>query len=103
LDAEGIQWVHCGLCWHRWPGKRMACPFCNNQDSASLEYAYSDDEPEYRLNLCGGCRRYLKVVDTRKMDRSFYPPLEQVVSLHLDMLAAEKGFRHATGAMSASQ
>jgi hypothetical protein len=42
-----------------------------------------------------GCRRYLKVVDTRKMVRSFYPPLEQVASLHLDMLAAEKGYSHA--------
>ena len=103
LDAEGNQWVHCGLCWHRWPGKRMACAFCSNPDSASLEYAYSDDEPEYRLNLCAGCRQYLKVVDLRKMDRHFYPPLEQVVSLHLDLLAAEKGFRHASGAISAVQ
>ncbi|MCB2147148.1 MAG: formate dehydrogenase accessory protein FdhE [Deltaproteobacteria bacterium] len=95
LDAEGRQWSHCGLCWHRWPVTRMACPFCHNRDSASLEYLYSDDEPEYRVNLCGGCRRYLKVVDTRKMDRRFYPPLEQVASLHLDMLAEEKGYTQA--------
>ncbi len=95
LDAEGNQWIHCGLCWHRWPVNRLACPFCNNRDSASLEYVYSDDEPEYRVNLCNGCHRYLKVVDTRKMDRGFYPPLEQVASLHLDMMAAEKGYTHA--------
>ena len=95
LDAEGQQWIHCGLCWHRWPVKRLACPFCHNRDSSSLEYLYSEDEPEYRVNLCGGCRRYLKVADTRKMDRGFYPPLEQVASLHLDMLAVEKGYRHA--------
>jgi FdhE protein len=95
LDAEGQQWIHCGLCWHRWPAKRLACPFCHNRDSSSLEYLYSEDEPEYRVNLCGGCRRYLKVADTRKMDRGFYPPLEQVASLHLDMLAVEKGYSHA--------
>lgn len=95
LDAEGNQWIHCGLCWHRWPVNRLACPFCKNRDSASLEYVYSDDEPEYRVNLCNGCRRYLKVVDTRKMDRGFYPPLEQVASLHLDMMAAEKEYTHA--------
>ena len=81
----------------------MACAFCSNSDSASLEYAYSDDEPEYRLNLCAKCRQYLKVVDSRKLDRRFYPPLEQVVSLHLDLLAAEKGFHHASGAISAVQ
>lgn len=95
LDAEGRQWHHCGFCWYRWPVKRMACPFCSNRDSASLEYLYSDDEPEYRVNLCHGCRRYLKVVDTRKLDRGFYPPLEQVASLHLDLMAAEKGYSHA--------
>jgi FdhE protein len=102
LDAEGQQWIHCGLCWHRWAVKRLTCPFCQNRDSASLEYLYSDDEPEYRLNLCGGCRRYLKVVDTRKMDRGFYPPLEQVASLHLDMMAAEKGYRHAVASSIAN-
>ena len=95
LDAEGGQWIHCGLCWHRWPVKRLACPFCNNRDSHSLEYLYSEDEREYRVNLCGGCRRYLKVADTRKMSRGFYPPLEQVASLHLDILASEKGYFHA--------
>jgi FdhE protein len=95
LDLEGSQWLHCGFCWHRWPAKRLVCPFCSNRDSGALEYLYSDDEPEYRVNLCGGCRRYLKVVDTRKIDRGFYPPLEQVASLHLDLTAAEKGYSHA--------
>ena len=95
LDDDGKQWSHCSLCWHRWPVKRLACPFCNNRDNHSLEYLYNEDEPEYRVNLCGRCRRYLKVVDTRKMDRGFYPPLEQVASLHLDLLAAEKEYSHA--------
>lgn len=100
LDAEGKLWIHCGLCWHRWQVKRLACPFCESQESASLEYAYSDDEPEYRVNLCAGCKRYLKVVDTRKMNRGFYPPLEQVASLHLDMMATEKGYTHAVALRS---
>jgi FdhE protein len=95
LDTDGSQWMHCRWCWHRWPVKRIACLFCGSRERASLEYLYSDDEPEYRVNLCGACRRYLKVVDTRKMNRGFYPPLEQVASLHLDMLAAEKGYSHA--------
>lgn len=95
LDPDGKQWLHCGLCWHRWPVARLCCPFCQNRDSASLEYVYSDDEPEYRVNLCGRCKRYVKVADVRKMERPFYAPLEQVASLHLDMLVAERGYRHA--------
>jgi FdhE protein len=95
LDQDGKQWLHCGLCGHPWPARRMACVFCSHRDSKDLEYLFSDTEPEYRVNLCGKCRRYMKVVDVRKLDRCFYPPLEQVASLHLDMLAAEKGYCHA--------
>jgi len=97
LDSEGSQWVHCSLCWHRWQVARVGCFFCGNGDSESLRYVYSDDEPEYRVNLCGECKRYIKVVDTRKMNRGFYPPLEQVASLHLDMIAAEKGYVNIIG------
>jgi FdhE protein len=91
LDADGKQWLHCRLCWHRWPTHRMACPHCGNRDADSLEYFFSDEEAEYRVNLCGRCRHYLKVVDVRRMDRYFFPPLEQVISLHLDMMAEAKG------------
>jgi len=101
LDADGRLWVHCSLCGHRWPVERMVCLFCSNRDSASLEYQYSENEPEYRLYLCNECRHYLKVVDTRKLERVFFPPLEQVVSLHLDMMASEKGFTHVLGAATA--
>jgi FdhE protein len=90
LDETGKQWLHCGWCWHRWSAKRLACPHCGNRDHASLEYIYSDEEPEYRVSLCGQCGQYLKVVDVRKMTRLFYPPLEQMATLHLDMLAAER-------------
>ncbi len=97
LDDQGGQWVHCHFCWHRWPIDRMGCLLCNNRDNDSLRYLFSDTEPEYRLNVCDACKHYLKVVDTRKMDRGFYPPLEQVVSIHLDMIATEKGYSHPMG------
>ena len=97
LDEEGGQWVHCNLCWHRWPIDRMGCPLCHKRDTDSLRYLFSEAEPEYRLNVCDSCKHYFKVVDTRKLERGFYPPLEQVVSLHLDMIAAEKGYTHPMG------
>ncbi|MGD9309324.1 MAG: formate dehydrogenase accessory protein FdhE [Desulfosarcina sp.] len=103
LDAEGSQWLHCGLCWHRWPFVRLACPFCTRDKDRPQEYIYTESEPEYRVNLCSGCRHYLKVVDTRHLTRTFCPPLEQVASLHLDMLATQKGYSHPLGAGSPMQ
>jgi FdhE protein len=97
LDADGQRWVHCSLCWHRWSVERMVCLFCGNRSSDSLEYLYSEEEPEYRLYLCNDCEHYMKVVDTRQLTRGFFAPLEQVVSLHLDMMASDKGYEHALG------
>jgi FdhE protein len=92
LDAEGRRFLFCSFCWHRWPAPRTACPFCGNGDPGRLAYLYSDEEPEHRLDLCDGCRKYLKTVDARNLSRPFYPPLEQVATLHLDLKAAESGY-----------
>jgi FdhE protein len=46
--------------------------------------------------LCDTCRRYLKTVDTRTADRSIYPPLEALTTLHLDMKAKDMGYEGTT-------
>lgn len=89
--GEGERFLFCSFCWHPWRVRRIGCPFCDNRDTKTLQYFYSDAEPEYRVDVCDKCGRYLKTVDTRKMERLFYPPLEQVVTLHLDMKAGERG------------
>lgn len=91
LSAEGERFLHCGFCWHRWSLRRLICPSCTRSDR--LSYRYTDEEPEYRIDLCDGCRRYFKTVDSRNLPRPAYPPLEQVASLHLDLHAAESGYQ----------
>ncbi len=91
LSAEGERFLHCGFCWHHWPLRRLVCPSC--ETSEHLSYRYTDEEPEYRIDLCDGCRRYLKTVDSRNLPRPAYPPLEAVASLHLDIHAAESGYQ----------
>ncbi len=102
LDAEGRRFLFCSFCWHRWPAPRTACPFCGNGDPGRLAYRYSDEEPEHRLDLCDACRKYLKTVDGRNLARPFYPPLEQVATLHLDLKAAESGYESALPARPAA-
>ena len=70
----------------------MGCVFCGNRDPALQHYFFKQEEKEYRVDLCDHCRRYLKLVDLRELTRDFYPRLEQVCSLHLDMEAREKGY-----------
>lgn len=93
LRDEGKRLLVCSLCAHQWPARRLVCPFCEESDPRRLRYAFSDEEPEYRTELCDGCRTYLKTFDLRKIARPIYLPLEQVASLHLDVQAIQDGYR----------
>jgi FdhE protein len=92
LEDEGKRSLFCSFCWHQWTADRIYCPFCNTKKKEMLSYFYSDEEPEYRVDLCDHCQKYIKTVDARKTERIIYPPLEQISTLHLDMQAQEKGF-----------
>ncbi|WP_300460483.1 formate dehydrogenase accessory protein FdhE [Desulfobacula sp.] len=92
LDSEGKRHLKCCFCAHEWATKRIGCAFCGNNDPELQHYFFTDEEKEYRVNLCDHCHHYIKVVDLRQMDRAFYPRLEQITTLHLDIKAREKGY-----------
>jgi len=89
FQGEGERFLLCAFCWHKWSSRRLYCPFCDNTDTKTLNYFFSEDEKEYRVDLCDKCKKYIKSIDTRKTERIIYPPLEQVATLHLDIKAKE--------------
>jgi FdhE protein len=93
LEDEGRRFLICSFCWHAWSAKRGICPFCDQRDKKSLGYFFSEEEKEYRVYTCDNCKKYMKTIATVKADRLIYPPLEQVVTLHLDMQASQKGYQ----------
>jgi FdhE protein len=92
LESEGARSLICSFCWHPWSVKRSFCPFCENSENKELHYFFSEEEKEFRVYLCDKCNKYIKTIDTREVDRIIYPPLEQVLTLHLDFKAREEGF-----------
>ena len=92
IESEGARRLICSFCWYPWSVKRAFCPFCENSENKELHYFFSKEEEEYRVYLCDKCNQYIKTIDTRKADRMIYPPLEQVLTLHLDFKAQEEGF-----------
>jgi FdhE protein len=92
IEGEGQRYLFCSFCWHKWPLNRTLCPFCGSRDQQGLLYLYSEEEKESRVDTCESCRKYIKTVDTRVLNRRAYPALEQVASLHLDIKAAEAGY-----------
>jgi FdhE protein len=93
FEDEGKRILFCGFCWHQWTAQRIYCPFCENKDSKTLHYFFSEKDKDYRIDVCDSCQTYLKAIDQRSTDRIIYPPLEFVASLHLDLKAQEMGFK----------
>jgi len=93
LCGEGERFLFCSFCDHEWHSQRIYCPFCENKDQKTLHYFFSKEEEEYRVDVCDQCRRYIKTIDTRKIKRPVYPFVEQVATLHLDMLAQNQGLQ----------
>ncbi len=93
FSETGKRHLVCGFCRYEWPVQRILCPYCENDDPESITYIFSEEEKAYRIYTCAQCRRYIKTVDTRQLSRSFYAPLESLVTLHLDLQAESRGFK----------
>ncbi len=93
LTENGGRILVCRFCRHQWPCKRIHCPSCGNTDSESISYFFSEEEQTYRVYTCDTCKKYIKTIDLRRLTRPFYPPLESIVTTHLDLQAQEMGYR----------
>ncbi len=93
LEGEGgKRSLYCDCCTHTWESGRIFCPYCNNREGKTLSYFYSETEKEFRVDVCDKCKKYIKTVDTRDLDRLIYPAMEQIATLHLDIKATESGY-----------
>jgi FdhE protein len=83
----------CSFCGFIWPSQRMRCPFCDNQDHEKRHFFFAEGQEAYRVDLCEQCKQYIKTVDTRKLTYNPDLDLEDIATIHLDILATEKGFK----------
>lgn len=96
FDKNGNRHLLCSLCLYQWRTQRMGCVFCDTQDLKSQQYFFSKEEKEYRVYVCKICKNYLKTIDLRELNRAFYPKLEMVTTLHLDIKAREQGYTNTS-------
>lgn len=89
---EGKKHLLCSLCGNTWTFNRLTCVHCGNTDSETLAYFTSEENPGCRVDICRKCNGYLKVIDKRERDDSLMLEIEDVATLHLDLLAAKEGF-----------
>ena len=69
----------------------MSCAVCGNKEQGSLKYFYGEGEEAYRIDLGDKCHHYIKTIDDRNLEASD-PSLEDLATLHLDVVAVQKGY-----------
>ncbi|HJV46188.1 MAG TPA: formate dehydrogenase accessory protein FdhE [Bacillota bacterium] len=92
-DSEQFRYLRCGACGCDWLYKRLGCVNCENTKHDSLDYFYIEEEKNRcRLDVCNECKTYVKGFHT--LSPQPYPLLllEDMATLHLDLIAEEKGY-----------
>jgi FdhE protein len=90
---EQIRFLRCGLCAAEWQFPRLQCPGCGNRDHRQLGYLHVEgEEGKCRAATCEVCRQYVKMISTLTLLSPLQLLVQEVATVHLDLLAADKGF-----------
>jgi FdhE protein len=89
----GERFLECSSCAFKWRFKRVVCPFCGNDKSEKLRFFNTEsDGKAYRVDVCDECKRYIKTIDLREVQGEAVPIVEDIGTLHLDMIAEKEGY-----------
>ncbi len=91
---DGARRLMCSLCGEEWLAPRLMCAFCGLREQSKLAtLCVSEKDPRW-VEVCDGCRRYLKTVDERLLPDDYCLVLraEDARTLHLDMMAENEGY-----------
>jgi FdhE protein len=92
IRGEEGRFLFCNQCGCEWHFLRIKCPFCSNEEQQSLAYFTVEGDEQYRVDVCNECKRYIKIVDFRESKREPNLDVEDIATLHLDILANEEGY-----------
>lgn len=92
--TERARYLRCLHCGARWPYPNLQCAFCENNDHSTLGILQLESEKHrYYAHTCDRCHHYIKTVATFDPLPIELLPAEDLATLHLDTLAAEKGYQ----------
>ncbi|HEY6209962.1 MAG TPA: formate dehydrogenase accessory protein FdhE [Gemmatimonadales bacterium] len=86
--------LRCGRCGTAWVVPSLRCVFCDETDHEQLGYLTPEsDEQMRRVEVCGTCKGYLKGVTTVRPLAARAILLDDLMTVHLDVAALERGYR----------
>jgi FdhE protein len=98
IEPGRLRLLCCGCCGSRWRYRRTACPFCDLQHEHRLTALAIDGEDGLRIDYCESCHGYLKTYAGQGDEHLL---LADWTSLHLDLLAGDRGLKRVAASLYA--
>ena len=95
-DPGRLRMLSCGRCRTRWRYSRTGCPFCDAQGDHRLAVVAVEGEAGLRIDYCDACSGYLKTYDGEGSESVL---LADWTSLHLDMIARDRGLKRLAASL----
>jgi FdhE protein len=96
VDPGRLRLLSCGCCTTRWRYRRTGCPFCESRDDHRLAVVDVEGESGLRIDYCDACRGYLKTYNGEGSESVL---LADWTSLHLDILARDRGLKRLAASL----
>lgn len=91
-EVDGVRVLRCSFCAAAWTMVMYGCIYCGASDDRFVAAAPDPARAARRLELCGGCGGYTKVVGARGLTPFPLLAIEDLASLDLDRGAIERGY-----------
>jgi FdhE protein len=93
-DPGRLRLLSCGCCATRWRYRRTQCPFCEKDDHRLPALAVEGSH--LRIDYCETCGAYLKTYNGEGSEDVL---LADWTSLHLDIVACDRGLKRLAGSL----
>jgi FdhE protein len=95
-DPGRLRFLSCGCCRTRWRYRRTGCPFCQSEDDHRLAVVAVEGEAGLRIDYCEACSGYVKTYEGQGSESVL---LADWTSLHLDIIARDRGLMRCAGSL----
>lgn len=90
-EKEGrARFLLCDGCHTEWPFARVGCVYCGNEDLTQMHILEPEGQTAMRMDVCDKCQSYIKTYNEEGTESVY---LQDWATIHLDLLAEEKGLR----------
>ncbi len=90
---DGAHTLRCSYCALGWSLSSLRCGYCGNSGEDFVAAAPDVSRPQRRVELCGRCSGYTKVIDVREPTPFPLLAIADLATMHLDQGAMNRGYR----------